>query len=115
MSRAAGRYREQGRFSAWIYSMAARTARKAMRAQREGNAAVSRFSESNPGGGSMRPNGVEATVGARLEIAKLIDRLSEVQRQVLVLFAYHGMDGKGIAEVTGFKLGTVWSHLRRAR
>ena len=51
----------------------------------------------------------------RVDLKRALNGLSELQRQILILFEYEGMSGEDIAELHQMKLNTVWSHLRRAR
>ena len=46
---------------------------------------------------------------------RVLDRLNEASRTVLVLFELEGYSGEQIAELTGTKVGTVWVRLHRAR
>jgi RNA polymerase sigma-70 factor (ECF subfamily) len=48
-------------------------------------------------------------------VYRILDRLPERYREVLVLFELEGASGEEIAEMTGRKLATVWVQLHRAR
>jgi RNA polymerase sigma-70 factor (ECF subfamily) len=48
-------------------------------------------------------------------VYRILDRLDEKYRTVLVLFELEGMSDEQIAALTGKKLATVWVHLHRAR
>lgn len=48
-------------------------------------------------------------------VYRVLDRLSEKQRTLLVMFEIEGRPGADIAEVLGAKLATVWVWLHRAR
>lgn len=48
-------------------------------------------------------------------VYRLLDRLPEKYRNVLVLFELEGLSGEEIAALTGRKLATIWVHLHRAR
>lgn len=48
-------------------------------------------------------------------VYRVLDRLSEKYRRVLVLFELEELSGEQIAALTGLKLATVWVHLHRAR
>jgi RNA polymerase sigma-70 factor (ECF subfamily) len=52
---------------------------------------------------------------ARDTVYRILDRLPEKYRRVLVLFALEELPGEEIAVLTGLKLPTVWVHLHRAR
>jgi RNA polymerase sigma-70 factor (ECF subfamily) len=48
-------------------------------------------------------------------VYRILDRLPEKYRAVLILFELEGVSGEEIAARTGRKLATVWVHLHRAR
>ena len=48
-------------------------------------------------------------------VYRILDRLPERYREVLILFELEGASGEEIAALTGRKLATVWVHLHRAR
>lgn len=48
-------------------------------------------------------------------VNRILDRLPEKYRRVLILFELEQMSGEEIAALTGVKLATVWVHLHRAR
>jgi RNA polymerase sigma-70 factor (ECF subfamily) len=48
-------------------------------------------------------------------VYRILDRLADKYRNVLVLFELEGLSGEEIAALTGLKLATVWVHLHRAR
>jgi RNA polymerase sigma-70 factor (ECF subfamily) len=48
-------------------------------------------------------------------VYRILDRLPEKYREVLVLFELEGASGEEIASLTGRKPATVWVHLHRAR
>ena len=52
---------------------------------------------------------------SRETVYRVLDRLSEKYRRVLVLFELEELSGEEIAALTGLKLATVWVHLHRAR
>jgi RNA polymerase sigma-70 factor (ECF subfamily) len=52
---------------------------------------------------------------AQETVYRVLDRLPEKYRRVMVLFALEELTGEQIAELTGVKLATVWVHLHRAR
>lgn len=52
---------------------------------------------------------------AQRRIYKILDRMSEGYRQLLILFELEELSGEQIAEMTGLKLATVWVRLHRAR
>ena len=48
-------------------------------------------------------------------VYRILDRLPDRYREVLVLFELEGASGDEIAELTGRKVATIWVHLHRAR
>ncbi|HSZ81974.1 MAG TPA: sigma-70 family RNA polymerase sigma factor [Polyangia bacterium] len=64
-----------------------------------------------------RPTPVEELERAqsRDTVYRILDRLAEKYRRVLVLFELEELSGEEIAALTGVKLATVWVHLHRAR
>jgi RNA polymerase sigma-70 factor (ECF subfamily) len=52
---------------------------------------------------------------SRETVHRILDRLADKYRRVLVLFELEGLSGEEIAELTGLKIATVWVHLHRAR
>jgi RNA polymerase sigma-70 factor (ECF subfamily) len=52
---------------------------------------------------------------AQETVYRVLDRLPEKYRRVMVLFTLEELSGEQIADLTGVKLATVWVHLHRAR
>jgi RNA polymerase sigma-70 factor (ECF subfamily) len=52
---------------------------------------------------------------SRETVYRILNRLADKYRNVLILFELEGMSGEEIAALTGLKLATVWVHLHRAR
>ncbi|HXJ21358.1 MAG TPA: sigma-70 family RNA polymerase sigma factor [Polyangia bacterium] len=48
-------------------------------------------------------------------VYRILDRMPDRYREVLILFELEGTSGEEIAAMTGRKLATVWVHLHRAR
>jgi len=46
---------------------------------------------------------------------RVLDRLSEKDREILILFELEELPGASIAELLGIKIGNVWLRLHRAR
>jgi RNA polymerase sigma-70 factor, ECF subfamily len=66
---------------------------------------------------SLRPTPVEAIEQREAQqlVYRVLDRMSEKYRTVIILFEIDGRSGEEIAELTCTKLETVWVHLHRAR
>ncbi len=52
---------------------------------------------------------------ARDAVYRVLDRMGEKYRSLLILFELEGMSGEEIAALTGIKLATIWVRLRRGR
>lgn len=46
---------------------------------------------------------------------RILDGLGEVYRTTFILFEVQGLSGERVAEITGARMGTVWTRLSRAR
>lgn len=110
--RNAGRYRAGGRFSNWLFAIAANLCRTELR--RRSRHPETAFDEL----GEMESAvSVEGSAMRRLEsseIRKALDRLTPDHRMALVLFYFEGMSQQDISQVCGCSLGTVKSRLHYA-
>ena len=131
VARGIGAYREDGRFSAWLFSVARNTAMDALRRRRPGNVSLDAASEGDtmrhgvpvpPGRplsetiSSAEP-GPEASYEAsesRRAIGAALAELSPEQREVFLLRHYSGMSFKEIADALGVPIGTVLARASRA-
>ena len=52
---------------------------------------------------------------ARHRVYRVLDRMSEDHRNVLILFEIEGLSGEEISQLTGVRLQAVWMRLMRAR
>ena len=48
-------------------------------------------------------------------VYRVLDRLSDADRQILILFELEEMSGEQIAALLGIKVGNVWLRMHRAR
>lgn len=66
---------------------------------------------------SSRPTPVEDLERRQASqlVYRVLDKLSEKHRTLIILFELEGRSGEEIAELTGMKLATVWVALHRAR
>ena len=48
-------------------------------------------------------------------VYRILDRMPDKYRTVIILFELEELSGEEIAALTGLKLGTIWVHLHRAR
>jgi RNA polymerase sigma-70 factor (ECF subfamily) len=114
VSTAAEQYREEGKLRSWIYSIAVRVARKRRRSRLLHRRLLDTVL-GRPVGISGPQSMPEAMTMSRIDLNRVFQELTEIQRQILVMFELHGMSGEEVAGILGIKLNTVWSHLRRAR
>ncbi len=131
VARGMGAYREENRFSAWLFSVARNTAMDALRRRRPGDVSLDASA-----GDTMR-NGVPVqscgrplaeTIGSaepgpeasyeasesRRAIDGALAELSPEQREVFLLRHYSGMSFKEIADSLGVPIGTVLARASRA-
>jgi RNA polymerase sigma-70 factor (ECF subfamily) len=103
---AAGRYRETGSFSPYLYRIALNVARDAARRRRREPLPLD---DHDPVGPAPEPE----TVCARRELADLVSRavgeLPDPLREVLVLRHYEGLNFEAIARLTGTPASTLKS------
>lgn len=117
------RFRPDGRFRPWVYTIAANLARDEMRRKRR-RRSLSLDAEIGPGEEARLVDMVdsdtdtpEAAVDgeeARSMARELLDDLPETLREVVVLYFYNDMKYTQISEALGLPMGTVKSRLFRA-
>lgn len=104
---AAARFDRSRRFSTWLFQIATNLCRDRWRRSRiEPDDAVARAA-SDEGRAAVR-NEDEMTV------ARLLDRLSDVHREVVVLRYFHDLSEDEVAEIVGCPRGTVKSRTHNA-
>lgn len=108
-------YSGRGRFSAWLMSIAHNAFLQAVRKTgREARRLSDLAAES--GDGATHGASVSAPFDGELaDLPRLLSVLSEPERAVMVLSYGYGYSHGEIAEVTGMALGTVKSHIHRAK
>jgi RNA polymerase sigma-70 factor (ECF subfamily) len=108
---AAGRYRETGAFSTWLYRIALNVARDAGRRRRHQPVPLD---GPDPAGAGPSPE----AVCARQELARLVARavaeLPDPLREVLVLRHYEDLSFEEIARLTGTPASTLKSRFAAA-
>lgn len=108
----AGHYEEKGRLGSWLIGVAVRMARNRRRKRWLRSKLLQTKRIHVPGPTAMpAPDG---TLEKR-DMARAFARLSQKDREVLVLSVVEGLDGAQIGEILGMKPGSVWSRLHRAR
>lgn len=111
--RALPNFRGESRFSTWMHRIVARRSydRLAVLKKRRAREVGVEEAETLPSG--------SADLGAEWQqmrrVEKLLDRLSDMQRAVVVLFYYEGKSVTDVALALGIPTGTVKTHLSRAR
>ena len=111
-------YRPEGKFRAWVFRIAVNLARDWIR-RRPREAATSLDDTADPQalaslGKDMPPDGLMTTGERTRRVEAALARLSEADREVLVLRYYGGLAFKDIARATGEPLGTVLARAHRA-
>jgi RNA polymerase sigma-70 factor (ECF subfamily) len=110
--RNAGRYQAGGRFSNWLFAIAANLCRTELR--RRSRHPETAWDEL----GEMESSvSVERSAMSRLECAEVkraLERLTPDHRMALILFYFEGMSQQDISQVCGCSLGTVKSRLHYA-
>lgn len=131
VARNIGAYREESKFSAWLFSIAHNTAMDALRRRRPDSVSLDAASAGDAArhGGAVpdgRPlsevfaaaePGPEASYAAsesRRAIDAALAELSPDQREVFLLRHYSGMSFREIAETLGAPIGTVLARASRA-
>jgi len=103
--RFSGRFRDDMRFSTWLFQIAVNVCRDWWRSRArspDGNAVTS--VEANP----------VAAMDASMDVQSLLDQLPDPQREVVVLRYLRDMSEREAAEVLGCPPGTVKSRLHNA-
>jgi RNA polymerase sigma-70 factor (ECF subfamily) len=108
---AAGRYREEGTFSTWLYRIALNVARDAVRRRRREPLPLA---DSEPMAATPAPDEVcQRREAARL-VAEAVAALPAALREVLVLRHYEGLGFEEIARLTGTPASTLKSRFAAA-
>lgn len=111
----ASQYNEKGKLKAWLYSVAARTARGRRRKLAIRGRLLGMFSGKPLAMGSANQASPEVGAMFNVDLARILGDLPQVERQILVLFEHDGLKGEEIAQLLDMNLNTVWTKLRRAR
>jgi RNA polymerase sigma factor (sigma-70 family) len=111
--RGAGGFEGRSQVRTWLYGIARRQAHNRLRASRpveSGLDEVTELAEARPGPEELALAGLE-----RDRVLAAVDRLSLVQREVVVLMVVAQLSHAEIAAVVGIPVGTVKSRLHHAR
>jgi RNA polymerase sigma-70 factor (ECF subfamily) len=100
-------YDGRASLSTWLYTIARNTSLSALRAASHRNSPILE--------GCELPASNWEAGQQQVEINQLVDRLPEVQKQVIELFYLQERSVEEVAHMLDFPEGTVKSHLHRAR
>ena len=98
----------------WLYRATVNVARQQRRSDRRYGSILDRF-RSEPVREQPGPDADLARRQSGLQIHAAVASLSDVQREVFVLFELEHLDGAEIAVILDIPINTVWSRLRLAR
>jgi len=113
--RAASSYDPDRPLHPWLFTIVANAVRNHLRRQRVRSLVGSADEVGEP---AATTPGAEQVTAGRQTMAWLEERIKELplaRREVLLLACVEGMSRKEVATVLGLPLGTVKTHLRRAR
>jgi RNA polymerase sigma-70 factor (ECF subfamily) len=111
---ARSRYREQGNARAYLLRIADRlVCDRRRRAGREVTLDEDGWKQIEPVSGAVEPSRAVAQAEAASQLAAALDRLSPMQRRVLLLRYYGQLRFAEIAEIINCPLSTTLSHCRR--
>ena len=110
-------YGEEAQLNAWLFRTTDKVVRTARRKQRVRGLLRGAFADVVDFTSGGRPGPVERLESeeATRHVYRVLDRLSEKQRRVLILFEIEGMSTQELADLFGIRLGTVRVWLYRAR
>jgi len=118
--RTIGEYEHSGKFEAWLFRIAANLARdEARRHKRRGSAPASIDDE---GDADVRSTGQEYGVPdgqllrqeAQEQLEAGLARLSDAEREIILLRHFSGLSFREVAEILGVPLGTALARAHRA-
>ena len=106
-----------GQITTWLFRATERVVLAARRKQRWGRWLAGRSDAAATTQGAPRPTPAEAFERDReiAEVYRVLDRLPERQRRVLLLFELDGLSAQEIADLVGSRAATVRVWLFRAR
>jgi RNA polymerase sigma-70 factor, ECF subfamily len=106
---------QSGRFTTWLYRIAANVVSGRHRRRRIREAFGALFGRSEEEAVARAPDGEYEAREAELHVAQVLARMAPKKREVFALFELEGLSGEEIAERVGCKVDTVWTRLHYAR
>jgi RNA polymerase sigma-70 factor (ECF subfamily) len=106
----------EGRFTTWLYRIAANVASDRHRRRRVRRAFASMWGgghEVEPG--PRTPEREYESAEAEALVSRILERMAPKKREVFALFELEGLSGEEVAERVGCKVATVWTRLFHAR
>lgn len=100
------RFRGESTLSTWIYTIARNAALSARKAVRGSGTSLDGIAETVT---------TTAPEHAKPDLMRMVERLPDAQRQVVILFYLEGKSYLETAELAGLPMGTVKTYLHRAR
>ncbi len=112
---AAHRFGGRGSVRSWLCGIAIRSAQARSRRRTLRRRLLKVFGGRGPGFSPPREDPVAGPVEARLDATRALAKLTETQREVLLLHVVEGLSGSEIATALEVNEKTVWTRLHRAR
>lgn len=110
-----GSFRE-GRFSTWIYRIAANVASDRHRRRRVRRTFAALWGQPrDPEPSARTPEREYESAEAEALVSRILERMAPKKREVFALFELEGLSGDEVAERVGCKVATVWTRLFHAR
>ncbi len=103
-------FRAEGRFSTWVFGIAANEFRQRLRRERRRLEREAQTAASDP-----EPGDAGGSVGLRLDVDEALMRLNLAERAAVVLCCQHGLTHEEAAQALGTPLGTVKTNILRGK
>lgn len=104
-----------GRFSTWLYRIAANVVSGRHRRRRLREALFSLWGRAEEESSARAPDQEYEAKEAEARVGEVLARMAPKKREVFALFELDGLSGEEIAERVGCPVDTVWSRLHYAR